>query len=69
MTVRKSFKLREEALDHTLWRTGLGSGYGPVVTQTRTGMNECNMKAADICDVMEPESLTVAGRPPARIIA
>jgi hypothetical protein len=26
--------LKEEALDRTLWRTGLGRGYGPVVRQT-----------------------------------
>ena len=27
-------ELKEEALDHTLWRTGFGRGYGPVVRQT-----------------------------------
>jgi hypothetical protein len=27
-------KLKEEALNHTLWRTGLGRSYGPVVKQT-----------------------------------
>jgi hypothetical protein len=27
-------KLKEEALDRTLWRTRFGRGYGPVVTQT-----------------------------------
>jgi hypothetical protein len=27
-------KLKEEALDHTLWRTGFGRGFGPVVRQT-----------------------------------
>jgi len=26
--------LKEEALDLTLWRTGFGRGYGPVVRQT-----------------------------------
>jgi hypothetical protein len=28
------WKLKEEALDHTLWRTGFGRGYGPVVRKT-----------------------------------
>ena len=27
-------KLKEEALDHTVWRTGFGRGYGNVVRQT-----------------------------------
>jgi hypothetical protein len=27
-------KLKEEALDRTVWRTGFGRGYGPVVRQT-----------------------------------
>jgi hypothetical protein len=27
-------KLKEEALDRTLWRTRFGTGYGPVVRQT-----------------------------------
>jgi hypothetical protein len=27
-------KLKEEALDRTLWRIRFGSGYGPVVRQT-----------------------------------
>jgi hypothetical protein len=27
-------KLKEEALDRTLWRTHYGRGYGPVVRQT-----------------------------------
>jgi hypothetical protein len=31
---RKYWKLREEALDRTLWRTGSGRGCGPVVRQT-----------------------------------
>jgi hypothetical protein len=31
---RGYWKLQEEALDRTLWRTGFGSGYGPVVKQT-----------------------------------
>jgi hypothetical protein len=28
------WKLKEEALDSTLWKTRLGRGYGPVVRQT-----------------------------------
>jgi hypothetical protein len=28
------WKLKEEALDVTLWRTLFGRGYGPVVRQT-----------------------------------
>ena len=28
------WKLKETALDHTVWRTGCGRGCGPVVTQT-----------------------------------
>jgi hypothetical protein len=31
---KRYWKLKEEALDHTLWRTGFGRGYGPVVRQT-----------------------------------
>ena len=30
---RRYFNLQELALDRTLWRTGLGTGYGPVVRQ------------------------------------
>jgi hypothetical protein len=30
---RRYWKLKEEALDHTLWRTSIGRGYGPVVRQ------------------------------------
>jgi len=26
--------LKEEALDHTMWRAGFGGGFGPVVRQT-----------------------------------
>jgi len=28
------WKLKEEALDHTLWRSRFGRSYGPVVRQT-----------------------------------
>jgi hypothetical protein len=31
---RRYWKLKEEALDRTLWRTRFGSDYGPVVRQT-----------------------------------
>jgi hypothetical protein len=31
---RTYWKLKEEALDRTLWRTRFGKGYGPVVRQT-----------------------------------
>jgi len=31
---RGYWKLEEETLDRTLWRTGFGSGYGAVVRQT-----------------------------------
>jgi hypothetical protein len=31
---RSYWKLKEEALDRTLWRTFFGRGYGPVVRQT-----------------------------------
>jgi hypothetical protein len=30
---RGYWKLKEEALDRTVWRTGFGSGCGPVVRQ------------------------------------
>jgi hypothetical protein len=32
------WKLREEALDRTLWRTRFGRGYRPVVRQTAESM-------------------------------
>jgi hypothetical protein len=31
---RRYWKLKEEALDRTLWRTHFGSGCGPVIRQT-----------------------------------
>jgi hypothetical protein len=31
---RRYWKLKEEALDRTLWRNLVGRGYGPVVRQT-----------------------------------
>ena len=33
--MRGYWKLKEEALDRTVWRTGCGIGRGPVVRQTR----------------------------------
>jgi hypothetical protein len=30
---KRYWKLKEEALDHALWRTRFGRGYGPVVRQ------------------------------------
>jgi hypothetical protein len=32
---KRYWKLKEEALDRTLWRTRFGRGYGPVVRQTK----------------------------------
>jgi hypothetical protein len=31
---RRYWKLKEDALNRTLWRTRFGRGYGPVVRQT-----------------------------------
>jgi hypothetical protein len=31
---RRYWKLKEEALDHTLWRVHFGRGYRPVIRQT-----------------------------------
>jgi hypothetical protein len=31
---RRYWKLKEETLDRTMWRTRFGRGYGPVVRQT-----------------------------------
>jgi hypothetical protein len=31
---RRYWKLKEEALDHTVWKTRFGRGFGPVVRQT-----------------------------------
>jgi hypothetical protein len=38
---RRYWKLKEEALDRTLWRTRFGRVYGPVVRQTTEWMNTC----------------------------
>jgi hypothetical protein len=37
---KRYWKLKEEALDRTLWRARFGRGYGPVVRQTDYRMNE-----------------------------
>jgi hypothetical protein len=37
---KRWLKLKEEALDRTLWQTLFGRGYGPVVRQTTEWMNE-----------------------------
>jgi len=34
------WKLKEGALDHTLWRTCFGRGYGPVIGQITEWMNK-----------------------------
>jgi len=36
---RGYWKLEEEALDRTVWRTGFGRGCGPVARQTTVLMN------------------------------
>ena len=34
--VRRGYSnLKEEALDRTVWRAGFGTGFGPVVSQTK----------------------------------
>jgi hypothetical protein len=38
---RRYLKLKEKALDRSLWRTRFGRGYGPVVRQTTECLNEC----------------------------
>jgi hypothetical protein len=48
---RRYWKLKEEALDRTLWRTRFGRGYGPVVRQTTERMNAGLSRAA--CTLVE----------------
>jgi hypothetical protein len=36
---RKYWKLKEEALDRTMWRTRFGEGNGPVIRQTTKRSN------------------------------
>ena len=38
---RGCWKLKEEALDRTVWRTGFVRGYGRFVRQTRVHVNGC----------------------------
>jgi hypothetical protein len=40
---RRYWKLKEEALDRTVWRTRFGRGYGSVVRQTTELMNKREM--------------------------
>jgi hypothetical protein len=37
--------LKEEALDHTMWRARFGRGFGPVVRQTAKLMNSTDFVA------------------------
>jgi hypothetical protein len=46
---RRYLKLKEEALDRTLWRTRFGRGYGPVLRQTTEWMNETESQYDLIC--------------------
>jgi hypothetical protein len=45
---RRYWKFKEEALDHTLWRTRFGRGYVPVVRQTAK-----RMKCVIACNVIQ----------------
>jgi hypothetical protein len=47
---RRYWKLKDEALDRTLWRTRFGRGYGPVLRQTAEWMNIILMTAHMISD-------------------
>jgi len=40
MEKRGDWKMKEEALDRTLWRTRFGRSHGPVARQTAEWMNE-----------------------------
>jgi hypothetical protein len=37
---RRYWKLKDEEPDHTVWRTGFGRNYGPIIRQSREWMNE-----------------------------
>jgi hypothetical protein len=50
---RIHWKLKEEALDRTLWRTRFGRGYGPVVRQT-TEWNEITISPCSYFPVALP---------------
>jgi len=47
MTVRGSWKLKEEAIDRTVWRTGFGRDYVSVVRQTAAAV--LNMRSKEPC--------------------
>jgi hypothetical protein len=40
---RRNWKLKEEAIDLTLWRTRFGRGYGPAVRRTTELINSQNL--------------------------
>jgi len=44
---RGYFHMKEEALDHTMWRARFGRGLGPVVRQTAKWMNEHSLYKVD----------------------
>jgi hypothetical protein len=54
---RRYWKLKEEALDRTQWRTRFGRGYAPVVRQTAERMNDIptsrayRQRSVNICTV------------------
>jgi len=39
--MRGYWKLKEEALGRSLWRTGFERSYGSAIKQTTEGMNKC----------------------------
>jgi hypothetical protein len=45
---RGYWKLKEEAIDRTVWITGFGRGYKPVVRERKERMNEAR-NAMEIC--------------------
>jgi hypothetical protein len=59
---RGHLKLKEEALDRTLWRTPFGKGYGPVVWQTTEWMQELLLaqkkRLGMSCQTMKRNSLS-----------
>jgi hypothetical protein len=50
---RRYWKLKEEALDHTLWRTRFGRGYGPVVRQTIEWMIARKLRVHTMATVLD----------------
>ena len=56
--------LKEEALDHTMWRAGFGRGFGPVVRQTTKRRNKseyCN-EILRIYGMQEPTIVVTTAR-------